>query len=99
MSDTARLIIELIGFGVLVIAGAVWLRSALAKQRHEELSELAATRGDRIRDLESHVTRLQEQVSGLQGQIDMLRALKTAEIAEGVVELLAPHFDNGDEAP
>lgn len=70
---------------VTVILGAVWVRSGLVKQRHEELEELAETRGHRIGDLEKQVAELRTEVAHLRGQVDALQALKVQTIVDGVI--------------
>lgn len=82
-------VIQLIGFAVAVAAAAVWLRSSLTKQRHEELENLAVTRGHRVADLELRVQELHDQVAELRGQVRAIQDLKAEEIADAVVAKLA----------
>ena len=82
--DTGQLL-ELTYFAGVVLAASIYLRSTLSKQRTTELEELASTRGQRIDDLERKVEVLSEHISKLEGQIDMLTALKTDAIIDGVV--------------
>lgn len=81
-------LIQVAGFAITVGLAAVWLRSALVKQRHEELENLAETRGERVTDLEARVTELQQKVAELQGQMTAMQSLKASEIADAVVEKL-----------
>lgn len=71
-------------------AGVTYLVSQYRRTNCEEAQELAETRGDRIKDLEDHMRRQDLRIAELQGQIDMLRKLKTNEIVDGVVEVLLP---------
>ena len=73
-----------------IAAGALWLRSQLVKQRHEELSELAETRGHRIGDLEAKVEAQGTRITYLEGQIDAITKLKTDQIVDGVLAGIAP---------
>ena len=77
--------LELTYFAGVVLAAAIYLRSALSKQRTKELEDLASTRGERIDDLEKKVDSLSEHIQKLEGQIEMLTALKTDAIIDGVV--------------
>lgn len=81
-------LLELVTFFVMVAGAAIWLKSTLAKQRHEELEELADTRGHRIQDLEKQVINLQEKVTHLEGRFQALQDLKVEAIANHVVEKL-----------
>lgn len=69
-----------------VIVAAIWLKSALVKQRHEELEQLAETRGQRIKDQDAKIEQLSAKVDRLEGQIIQLQALKVTEIVDAVVE-------------
>jgi phage shock protein A len=82
------LMVQIITFMVSVAAAAIWLRSALVKQRHEELEQLADTRGKRVEDLENKVGELRGEVENLKGQMQALRDLKAVEIAREVVAQL-----------
>jgi TolA-binding protein len=77
--------LNLAGVAVAVVAAAIWLKSALVKQRHEELEQLAETRGNRIEDLKEEVDKLRTEVANLSGQIQAIQGLKTTEIITGVV--------------
>ena len=79
-------IIQLIGFFVAVAAAAVWLRSALVKQRHEELEQLAETRGERIADLQAQVVRQGKEIKDLQAQVKHIQALMESNIADRIAE-------------
>jgi phage shock protein A len=82
------LMVQIITFMVSVAAAAIWLRSALVKQRHEELEQLADTRGKRVEDLEDKVGELRGEMENLKGQMQALRDLKAMEIAREVVAQL-----------
>lgn len=82
--------IQLVTFAVIVAAAAVWLKSALVKQRHQELEELANTRGERVEDLEARLAELKIEVEQLKGQMNAIQALKATEIATEVVTQLSP---------
>ncbi len=73
---------------VSFVLGLAWLKSSLVKQRHEELEDLAATRGERNKDLEADVEALRTEVAELRGQFQAMQALKADEIAERVAALL-----------
>jgi len=81
-------LIQIAGFGVIVGAAAVWLKSSLVKQRHEDLELLAETRGERIKDQDKRIADLEKSVSELRGQMQAIQALKSVEIAEEVVAQL-----------
>lgn len=79
--------------GVLLVGfalGIAWLRSQLVRQRHMELEELANTRGLRVEDLEKRVAEQNERIIHLEGQMSAMISLKTAEIVDGVTEILIP---------
>jgi len=78
------LVLELVGFAVVVILGVVWLRSALSRQRTDELSKLAETRGHRIEDLETEVGELRREIAELRGRMQAIQELKVQDIAEAV---------------
>lgn len=75
---------------VAVVTGAVWLRSSLTKQRHEELEELAETRGQRIEDLQQRVAELEEWKQLMTGKFEALESLKVQQIVDGVVSAILP---------
>lgn len=62
MFDDFSLLLQFAGFAVVVGGASVWLRSQLAKQNHEEVQELADTRGHRIEDLEKEVASLRREM-------------------------------------
>lgn len=97
---------ELVNFWNLIVvlgamaAGVVYIRSALVKQRHDELEALASTRGDRIADLQqelaaikaayqTEISELKGQVRELRGQMDAVQVIKAQEIALEVARLLS----------
>lgn len=75
-----------VAFAAVIGAAVVVIISAVRKQSTEELKGLAETRGKTIDDLQSKVEQLERTVQNQQGQIDMLRQMKTQEIIEGVVQ-------------
>lgn len=81
---------------IAVIAGAVWLRSSLVKQRHEELEDLAETRGQRIEDLQQRVAELEEWKTLMTGKFEALESLKVQQIVDGVVAAILPLVESGD---
>jgi TolA-binding protein len=85
MELSAATVIQSVGFVVGLVAASVYIKSALVKQRHEELENLAETRGERVGDLEAKVQELRDEVSELRGEIRAVYQLKAEEIAEAVV--------------
>ena len=83
------LLIQLVGFFIIVASAAVWLKSSLVKQRHMELEELADTRGKTIEDLKNKVASLESEMATLRGQMQALQGLKATEIADEVVARLS----------
>lgn len=73
-----------------VAMAAVWTRSSLVKQRHEELETLATTRGERIEDLQSRIVELEAWKERMEGKFEALEALKIEQIVLGVVAGVAP---------
>ena len=73
---------------VLIVGGFVYLRSTLAQQSHDELSELAETRGNTIDDLRTELHALQRKVASLEGQMAAIQAIKAREIAIEVARIL-----------
>lgn len=95
-----QLLISAILFGGMVFAGAVYIRSALVKQRHSELEQLADTRGERIKDLEAQLLRVETRLAQLEGQMHAIQAIKAEEIAMEVARLLEdPHHPVWDRGP
>jgi cell division protein FtsB len=82
------LLLQLAGFAVIVGGAAVWLLSALRKQRTDELQNLATTRGHRIEDLEAEIAELRREVAEVRGQMNALRDLKVEAMAAAVVDKL-----------
>ena len=93
MIDTTA-IIQLVGFVVSVAAAAVWLKSALVKQRHEELESLAETRGRRIEDLKAQVDRQGAEIDQLRSKIKAVEDLLTSAIADRVANKVISHLEN-----
>lgn len=73
---------------VVIVAGFVYLRSTLAKQSHDELADLAETRGNTIDDLRTELRSLQSKVATLEGQMQAIQAIKAREIAVEVARIL-----------
>ena len=90
-SHFVEVTIAVVMFSAVVAAAAVYIRSAVRKEHHGEVEDLADTRGKVIDDLRDKVNKLEELVLNQQGQIDMLRAMKTQEIVDGVVEGITKH--------
>ena len=84
--QVAGFTITLVLFIGVVFGGWAYYNSEQRKVHTSESDKLAITRGKRIEDLEDHIARLEKSVQNQQGQIDMLRAMKTEEIIEGVVK-------------
>lgn len=81
-------VLPAVGTLVAVAIGVAYVRSGLARQRTSELADLAQTRGDRVKDLEAHVGRLEERLIRMEGQMQALQLLKSQEIAVEVVRLM-----------
>lgn len=87
----APLITVMAGIG----AAAIYIVSQVRRTRTEELDNLARTRAERIRDLEAHIMRLEEEarltnarVAKLEGAYEALMNFKVQEIADAVVAKL-----------
>lgn len=61
---------------------------AIIRGRNKETAELAATRGERIYDLEAQVQRLEGRIAKLEGAYEALQGFKAQEIADAVVAKL-----------
>ena len=72
-------------FAAIMAVASIYIRSAITREHHSEVEDLAETRGKVINDLRDKVSRLEELVQHQQGQIDMLRAMNAQEIVDGVV--------------
>lgn len=94
--QVAGFMITLVLFVGLVFGGWAYYNSERAKVHTAESDDLVKTRGQKIDDLkkeiadikakgESEIADLREIIQNQQGQIDMLRKLKTQEIIDGVV--------------
>jgi ribosomal protein L29 len=82
---------QAINLGILlagVVAAAIYIKSSIQKQRHDELENLAATRGNTIQDLRSEMEDLRREVAELRGQYNALQALKVDQIANAVIAKL-----------
>lgn len=95
--QVAGFTITLVLFIGVVFGGWAYYNSEQRKVHTSESDKLAVTRGKRIEDLEDQIERneqrhtqqldeMNKQIQHQQGQIDMLRAMKTEEIIEGVVK-------------
>lgn len=71
-----------------IIGGAAYLKSALVRQRNDELQQLAETRGETIKDLRAEVEDLRRDVAHLTGMVTALNGIKANEIADLVVAKL-----------
>lgn len=81
---------------VLIIGGFVYLRSSLTKQSHDELADLAETRGETIDDLRTELHELQAKVALLEGQMQAIQSIKAREIAVEVARFLRSDFTDAD---
>lgn len=81
--DITVLMNSLVFAGIIAVA-VVYLRSQVQRQAHQEVEDLAETRGNRITDLQTEIADMQTVLARMQGQIDGLYSLKTEEIIEGV---------------
>ena len=86
--EFAPLLIQVIVFLVTVGGGIWWLKSALVKQNHQELENLAITRKERIEDLEAKLGRYEVRLANVEGQLEAMRALKAREIALEVTRMM-----------
>lgn len=82
--------VEIATFASVVALAAVWLRSSLVKQRHEELEELAQTRGERIEDLKARIEELETWKDRMEGKFEALESLKVEQIVDGVAAAVIP---------
>jgi hypothetical protein len=89
MLTTWQLVLNLAGLFAAAVGGYYVVRSKLIRTQHEELLELATTRGQRIEDLESELRRVTERLSRIEGQFAALQGLKAQEIAVEVARLLS----------
>jgi hypothetical protein len=97
-------VVQIAGYFGLAAAAIVYLKSNVQKSKSNESLALAELRGERIDDLEKHIARIEtdmaaqkaemlKQIAHLQGQVDAVRGLKTAEIIDGVLVGLKPFLD------
>lgn len=84
---------QFVGFLVVMVLAAVWLRSELVKQRHKELEELVETRGNRISDLKAQIDRQGREIKALQSKVETLEELFTTDIAERVAAKVEAHLE------
>lgn len=90
----ASAFIQIIVFLVGVAAAAIWLKSTLVKQRHEELETLAETRGQRIEDMKNQLDRQGKEIEELRAQIKTIRELLTSNIASQVADKVIEHLNS-----
>ena len=93
MIDWGRVLevgIAFIVFAGILAAASVYIRSGIRKEHHEEVEDLAETRGKVIQDLREKVDNLEKMVGQMQGQIDMLQKMNAQEIVDGVVVVGVP---------
>lgn len=81
----AQLLVEIGLILTGIIVAAVYIKSALVRQRHEELEDLAETRGQRVDDLKDKVADLSQRLATMEGKIEALEQLKVDQIVAGVV--------------
>lgn len=67
--------IQIVTFVVAIAAAAIWLRAAVVKQNHEELEQLADTRGEIIEDLLRKVAALEYENAELKARVKVLEDL------------------------
>ena len=95
--QVAGFMITLVLFLGVVFGGFAYYNSSQRKVHTAESDSLVRTRGQRIDDLEDELERVKaanaasekallERIQNQQGQIDMLREMKTEEIIVGVRE-------------
>lgn len=88
---------QIIFWAIALAAAVVYLRRDTTKQAIEDNKTLAATRGERIDDLEEQIARndklwqkkcdqMMTDISELRGQMKQMQDLKTTEIIMGVKE-------------
>lgn len=89
------ILVQLAAIILSIAAAAIWLRSTIVKTRHDELERLADTRKETIADLraerkedkerhDAQISELQQKVSRLQGQMELMQRLKVEEFADAV---------------
>ena len=90
--------IQVAGFSItavlflgVIFGGYAYYNSEVRKIHTSESDNLAATRGQKIDDLEAEIEAMKQKLQNQQGQIDMLRQMKTQEIVDGVVEGITQH--------
>lgn len=86
----AQGVTALILFSGIIAGAAVYVKSSVQRQRHEELKDLADTRGQRVEDLERDVRHLEGRVAELEGELRAYRSLLEKGIAHGVAQELIP---------
>jgi hypothetical protein len=84
--QAAGFMITVVLFVGLVFGGWAYYNSERAKVHVAESDDLVKTRGQKIDDLQEEITELNAKLDNQQGQIDMLRKLKTEEIIDGVIK-------------
>lgn len=104
--QVAGFMVTLVLFIGVVFGGWAYYNSERRKVHTDESDKLADTRGKRIEDLEDQVLRNEERhtkemaamsdkLQHQQGQIDLLRQMKTQEIIDGVVKDGVPQVIEG----
>ncbi len=93
----AGVIVTVVLFIGTVAAAAVYVRSAIAKQTHEELEDLAQTRGEANADLRREIDELRQRVTALETERDVIRSLKAEEIADLTAGKLAPMITGANQ--
>lgn len=80
---------DLVIQAVVTISGGLaayfLLRTKVAKETQEQTERLADVRGERVKELEAHVARLEERVADLEKEIEVLRRTNTNKIVDGVI--------------
>ncbi len=85
MTFDLQVAINLALFAGVVIAALVYARSQVAKQAQDETQDLADTRGKTISDLRVEIADLQDSLRNMEARLNVLEAMQTDEIIEGVI--------------
>jgi uncharacterized protein YlxW (UPF0749 family) len=97
MFEQTPIILRVVVFVILGVAGVAYLWSVVRRESHQETRELALTRGDRIDDLEEEVERLKGKVAKLEDYLAAYQSIKHEEIAVEVARLLEPRLPRRED--
>lgn len=81
-----ELMLAITAFGIIVVGGGVSLRARTAKDRHEELQDLANVRKDRIELLEEKQMEQEREIADLRAEVRVLKDTFTQGLIDGVVD-------------